>query len=1105
MIFDDYETLQMYVEESLEHLADIENDLLAIEDSGKNIDDELVNKVFRAAHSIKGGAGFMGLNNIKELSHKLENVLGLVRIGDMTPDSESISILLKGFDKLRELIHNVEKSNDIDVSEQVTSLVNLTTDSLPDDRKDTVENIMDISLPDGTISFTAPQFDIDQAHKTGKTIYLVEYDLIKDIHRKNKDPMEVVSMLLNSGVIIQSKIDIESVGTLESEIPPKKLPFLILFASIMELEIISTLFEIDEKFIHTITPDMITSSKEQSLPKPTEPETVKPVEPSPIMEQVEIQPPDITPTEPEPAITPTAPEGVPEHISEINEEPPGELKEQPELIVDENEKEVTTKPAPGIQPTPAQTSLRVNVNLLDSLMTLAGELVLSRNQLLQGITSDNTRALETAGQRINMVTSELQEAIMRTRMQSISNVFNKFPRVVRDLSWDMKKKIDFSVDGKDVELDKTIIEAISDPLTHLVRNSVDHGIETPKTRRKMGKNPTGKIILRAFHEAGQVNIEISDDGKGLDGEKLVDLAVNKGLISEQQASLMSGKEKVAIIFLPGFSTAEKVTEVSGRGVGMDVVKTNLDKLGGIIDIDSKVGKGTTIRIKLPLTLAIIPSQIISAGKEKYAIPQVNLNELLRIPASLIKERIEKIGDADVVRLRGNLLPLLDLASVLEIQQTYIDPERGTELHNRRKSIADRRSKQSPLFEKKAKDAEDENLPDGSQGDEEIKKDNTDRRTTLNRRFHANSAINIAVVSAGSFKYGLVVDRLRDSEEIVVKPIGRHLKKCHGYAGATIMGDGRVALILDVAGLAQMAELTSLEGTKRVGDAARQVKENISQESDKERVSLLLFRNGVEEQFSVPLGLVERIERINVTNIENVGGKKVIQYRKGTLPLFTLDQVATVQSLPERKQLEVIIFTLAGREVGLMVTPPVDAVEVSVDIDPTTLKQPGIMGSSIINEHTTLMVDMFEIIKTLHPEWFDEKESERMSGDKEFTVLFAEDSDFFRNQVTGFLEDDGYKVFAVEDGAIALDHLSEHADEIDIVLTDIEMPNMDGFELTRRIKEDERFKHLRVIALTSLAGDEDISRGEKAGIDDYQIKLDREKLLETVRNYLKKMG
>jgi two-component system chemotaxis sensor kinase CheA len=458
-----------------------------------------------------------------------------------------------------------------------------------------------------------------------------------------------------------------------------------------------------------------------------------------------------------------------------------------------------------------------------------------------------------------------------------------------------------------------------------------------------------------------------------------------------------------------------------------------------------------------------------------------------------------------VRLRGNLLPLLDLASVLEIQQTYIDSERGTELHNRRKSIADRRSKQSPLFEKKAKDAEDESLPDGSQGDEEIKKDNTDRRTTLNRRFHANSAINIAVVSAGSFKYGLVVDRLRDSEEIVVKPIGRHLKKCHGYAGATIMGDGRVALILDVAGLAQMAELTSLEGTKRVGDAARQVKENISQESDKERASLLLFRNGAEEQFSVPLSLVERIERINVTNIENVGGKKVIQYRKGTLPLFTLDQVATVQSLPERKQLEVIIFTLAGREVGLMVTPPVDAVEVSVNIDPTTLKQPGIMGSSIINEHTTLMVDMFEIIKTLHPEWFDEKESERMSGDKEFTVLFAEDSDFFRNQVTGFLEDDGYKVFAFEDGAIALDHLSEHADEIDIVLTDIEMPNMDGFELTRRIKEDERFKHLRVIALTSLAGDEDIARGEKAGIDDYQIKLDREKLLESVRNYLKKMG
>ncbi len=1080
MIFEDDETLRMYVEESLEHLSDIENDLLAIEDSGENIDEELVNRVFRAAHSIKGGAGFMGLSNIKDLSHKLENILGMIRTKEMVPTPEIISVQLKSFDKLRELINNVERSNEIDVSEQINSLVSLTTESLPDDKKDTIEKLIDIPLPDGTVAFQVPQFDIDQADKTGKIIYLVEYDLINDIHRKNKTPMEVISMLLNSGVIIQSKIDVGSVGTLESDVPAK-IPFLILFASIIEPEIISTLFDIDEKFIHIITPSEVIHSKETPETEPAAPEPAEPIQ--------EI--PEETISEPAAPIEAESPP--PQQPVEVYDDPIPEVQEQPEPVAETKQKEVEAPISTAAQ---VQTSLRVNVSLLDSLMTLAGELVLSRNQLLQGISGANTRALETAGQRIDMVTSELQEAIMRTRMQSIANVFNKFPRVVRDLSRDLGKEIDFSIEGKEVELDKTIIEAISDPLTHLVRNSVDHGIELPGARRKMGKDPLGKIRLKAFHEAGQVNIEISDDGKGLDGEKLAASAINKGLISEQQVSLMSDTEKVALIFLPGFSTAEKVTDVSGRGVGMDVVKTNLDKLGGIIDLDSKVNKGTTIRIKLPLTLAIIPSQIISAGKERYAIPQVNLNELLRIPANQVKDRIEKVGNADVVRLRGNLLPLLDLSSVLGIQLTYVDPANNEELPERRETIADRRSKQSPLFNKTAQSKDDDNSEE--EADDEV--ENIDKRTTLSdRRFHSNSAINIAVVSCGSFKYGLVVDQLRDSEEIVVKPLGRHLKRCNGYAGATIMGDGKVALILDVAGLAQMADLTSLEGSDRVAEATREVEESDSRNKDK--ASLLLFRNGEEEQFSVPLGLVERIERISINDIENVGGEKVIQYRKGTLPLFALDQVAKVQTLPDKKQFEVIIFSLAGREVGLMVTPPVDAVEVVVDIDATTLKQPGIMGSSIINDHTTLMVDMLEMIKILHPEWFAEQDHERMSSDNEITVLFAEDSDFFRNQVKGFLEDDGYNVIAVEDGAIALDRLEQHIDEISIVLTDLEMPNMNGFELTTKVKGDERFAHLPVIALTSLAGDEDIAKGEKVGIDDYQIKLDRERLLESVRSHL----
>ena len=269
--------------------------------------------------------------------------------------------------------------------------------------------------------------------------------------------------------------------------------------------------------------------------------------------------------------------------------------------------------------------------------------MLSRNQLLQGVNSSNAKATELSSQRIDMITSELQEAIMRTRMQPIANILNKFTRVVRDLSHQLGKTIELEIEGKDVELDKTILESINDPLTHLVRNSVDHGIETPMEREQMGKKGTGKIILKAFHDAGQVNIVISDDGRGLDPEKISSSAIEKGLISETRVAEMSDKQKTELIFLPGFSTAKEITDVSGRGVGMDVVVTNIEALGGIIELDSTPGEGTDIQIKLPLTLAIIPSQITSVGNERYAVPQVNLNELLRIPASQIKEKLKRSG------------------------------------------------------------------------------------------------------------------------------------------------------------------------------------------------------------------------------------------------------------------------------------------------------------------------------------------------------------------------------------------------------------------------------------------------------------------------------
>jgi two-component system chemotaxis sensor kinase CheA len=634
-----------------------------------------------------------------------------------------------------------------------------------------------------------------------------------------------------------------------------------------------------------------------------------------------------------------------------------ELIDTPAVFAaDESIGEKPTDEEGGVDSAGRQTSIRVHVSLLDSLMTLAGELVLSRNQLLQTINAGGLKSAEAVGQRIDLITSELQEAIMLTRMQPIGNVFGKFPRIVRDLAAQLDKNVDLSIFGKEVELDKTIIEAIGDPLTHLVRNAVDHGIEVPEVRRQRGKPETGSVVLRAFHEAGQVVIEIEDDGAGLDGDKLAALALRQGLVTGEQVQSMSDKEKVNLIFMPGFSSADTVTEISGRGVGMDVVKSNFDKLGGQIDITSETGKGTAISIKLPLTLAIIPCQVILTEGERYAIPQVNLEELLRIPAHLVKERIEIVGSAEVVRLRGKLLPLVRLADALGIERTYTDPDDGSVKIDRRRRIADRRSKQSPLT----------GTP-GNPDQDTAESMAPARRESPDRRTAPDSALNIVVVSAGPITYGLIVDRLEDSEEIVIKPLGRHLQHCQGYAGATIMGDGRIALILDVANLATMAHLSSVDGSDRATEIQQETESQIAAAEDSR--SVLIFRSSETEQFGIPLDQVERIEKIKRSDIEYLGAKRVMQYRDGSLHLICVDDIAQVQPLAEREDLLVIVFSFGTHSIGLLACGPIDTRDIAARSDEETLRQPGIAGSTIIGGQTTLLVDINEMVGQLYPEWF----------------------------------------------------------------------------------------------------------------------------------------
>lgn len=1051
------ETLKMYIEESKEHLDTIESDLLAIEQQGENIDETLVNKVFRAAHSIKGGAGFLGLNTIKELAHKIENVLDMVRNYQMTPSPEVINTVLVAFDFLGELLDDAVNSNGKDISVHVAALHELATANLNLEEKKMTAQVKEIQADDMLTTFSLNEFELSQTCRGRQNVYILKYDLIRDVQRKNKTPFSLMRQLDECGLILDLKVGVASVGDLDSAEISSVIPMYVLYATVIELDLIGAVIDLDPEDISLVRPPELadTAFDGQQLPEDSPP-SLRSVEPS-----VDTEAPstDIRATP----------------------QPQGLIRQDSEKPQEINKTITRTKTAD-----PQTDSLRVSVGVLDQLMNRAGELVLARNQLMQALTQGDKQSVKVAGQRISLVTSELQETIMLTRMQPVGNIFNKFPRLVRDLARNLGKEMELVLEGNEVEMDKTIIEGLGDPLTHLVRNSADHGVEMPDERKAQGKPASGRIVLRAFHESGQVIIEIEDDGKGLDVNKLAAKALEKGIVSESQLETMTDAEKMNLIMLPGFSTAEKVTDVSGRGVGMDVVKTNLDKLGGQVEIQSILGKGTLVRIKLPLTLAIIPSLLVSSGGQRFALPQVNVGELLRIPANQVRERIDKVGGADVLTLRGEMIPLLQLNNVLGLHQTYFDAKLGVIREDRRQRLIDDRLSDQEVsskpLEQVAKEAKSTSL--------ELEE----------RRGSRLSDICIVVLQTGAFKYGMVVSEVHDTIEIVVKPLGRHLKKCQTYAGATIMGDGRVSLILDVAGLARQADLRPLSDAEK---KAHKDQQGTSEQAT--RQSLLLFRNGAEEHCAVPLRLVLRVEQIKTADIEVKGGKKVIQYRGGSLPVFALEEVASVEMLEESESLAVLLFVIGGHEVGLLAVPPLDVMELDLVVDESTLRQPGISGSAIIQGKTTLLVDIFEVMRTLKPDWVRESPSgsdATGSGAGHFagaqSILLVEDSHFFRSQVKHFIEEVGYPVIEAEDGVQAWAKLEAHAEEIGLIVTDIEMPNMNGFELTSKVKNDPRFAHFTVIALTSLAGEEDVARGKKAGIDEYQVKLDRDNLIQSIR-------
>lgn len=564
--------------------------------------------------------------------------------------------------------------------------------------------------------------------------------------------------------------------------------------------------------------------------------------------------------------------------------------------------------------------IRVNVSLLDQMMNLVGELVLTRNQVMGFADRLKDSNFATTCQRLSLITSQLQEGVMKTRLQPISTIWQKFPRIIRDLAIANGKQVEVEMQGGDTELDKSIIEAIKDPLTHLVRNCIDHGIESPSDRIASGKPTTGKIFLKAFYENGKVNLEIGDDGHGLTPAQLKARAQQQGLITPAQAAQMSDTEAIDLIFLPGFSTTEQVTNLSGRGVGMDIVKNNIDKINGTIELNSQPGKGTTFKLKIPLTLTILPALIITSGNERYTIPQTNLQELVRLEPEQAITSIEVFYDVPVYHLRDNLIPLINLNQILQFNS------QESTVHSQQSVV---NSQNPPLPTQ-------------------------------------NSALNLVIIQADNYQFGLVVDTIEDIQDIVVKPLGKQLKSLSIFAGATILGDGTVALVIDVVNLAKLAgvEAKYKQILSRLPDA------NTPQETQ-ERQMILLFIGPQNAPMGIPLANTYRLEKIPASAVEKVGNQQVMRSYGQIIPLIDLKQVFQNDTnqpdlATQTDTLQIVIVSPNSQlSVALIVEQILDIVEESLTVKGIP-SRPGVMFCAVIQGQITEILDIEAVIRITNP-------------------------------------------------------------------------------------------------------------------------------------------
>lgn len=1024
--------LNEFLTETGESIDVVDVELVKLEQDPNN--KEVLDNIFRLVHTIKGTCGFLGLPRLESVAHASENVLGKFRDGELQVSENAVTVILESLDRIKEILAGLEATEEEpegDDSELIGRLDAIAEGgeaaaAAPDPEPDTVDGeIIDTTLgralKPGEVSLEELEAAFASAPGPGDGSEASEPSAADASDKDSgaslfdrvggEDAIAVAAHLISQRVENDSKLGKFFEGTSQDQRKGKFMGLML------------AMFKDDMDAADAVGRQLVTVAGFGEAQFDTMLETVKAV----LIEcHVDAD---------------SADEAV-MMFELVREAVINASKEvaQPKAAAGGRAKPGEQQAATSKEPRKSTQSIRVNVDLLEDLMNMVSELVLTRNQLLQITRNMDNSELGVPLQRLSQCTTELQENVMKTRMQPIGNAWAKLPRIVRDLTVELDKKIELEMLGADTELDRQVLELIKDPLTHMVRNSADHGIESPAERIAVGKPEMGTIVLNAFHEGGHIIIEIKDDGRGINPDKLSKKIIEKGLASEGELASMSEAQIQKFIFHPGFSTAEQVTSVSGRGVGMDVVRSNIEKIGGTIDMVSTVGKGSNFSIKIPLTLAIVAGLIVKAQEERYAIPQISVLELVRATsaekAGDSDHKIEMINDTPVLRLRNRLLPLVYLNEVLGFEKTEETSE--------------------------------------SEGDDFI-----------------------VVSQVGAFTFGIVVDQVFDTEEIVVKPVAPILKDLDIYSGNTILGDGSVIMILDPNGIASLA-------SQGVSDAADEEddQEMVRRAASSDKESMLVFRAGQDHPRAVPLSLVARLEEIDISSVETSDGRLMVQYRGALMPLVLADPA---MSLRESGNQPVLVFTDRQFTMGLAVDEILDIVEDEMDIKLASDK-PGVIGSAVINEKASEVIDVTYFLGLAFPDWLasrDMSEDTTVSRSSE-RVLVVDDSDFFRNMLKPILTVAGYNVTAVNNAQAALD-LLEDGEAFDLAISDIEMPDMSGYEFAQAVRANDDWSGMRLVALSALSSERDVNRGFEAGFDDYVAKFDKDTLLRSLAQQFKIKG